>query len=99
MIQNNILTFNFFEWFFFQPIDPQSQEIYVEETLLKKTLHILEYSASGCASGHIEQVIVKKQCLNYDNITWSWWFPRKLLNDDLKSIWNSKYMKKKSSSK
>ena len=31
---------------------------YEKEKTLKESLHILEDGASGCASGHIEQVIV-----------------------------------------
>ena len=39
-------------------VDLQSQAICFEKENLKETLHILEDGASGCASGHIEQVIV-----------------------------------------
>ena len=42
--------------------------MYVDKHNLKKSLHLLEDSASGCARGDIEQVIVKmlfKIWLNY----------------------------------
>ena len=40
-------------------VDLQSQAIFVDKTNLKKYIHTLEDNANGCASGRIEQVIVK----------------------------------------
>ena len=57
------------KWINILKIYLQCQAIYVDKKNLNKCLHILEYGASGCASGDIEQVIVKKY-KKYDKLQW-----------------------------
>ena len=66
---------------FWKHVDLRSQTLYVEKIILRKSLHVLEDIASGCASDDIKQVIFKKNnMINYMELMTfyknNWWQPR-----------------------
>ena len=58
MIQFYVWTLNFVKKRSHRQNDLQSQAIYDDNFLFKKSLHILEDGASGVQAGDIEQMIV-----------------------------------------